>query len=232
MNYFKIIKRLIYMPLGLIKGLIIMANNKARDIENKLRFKNAIIDDGCTFSYDTKISSNAHILSGSVFNHCHVNSYTYICERAIMQNTTIGKYCSISHDVVIGLGAHPLNIFTTSPIFYRKENPLKVQLINKDLDFIETKPIFIENDVWIGARVIIMDGLTIGNGAVIAAGAIVTKDVPPYAIVGGVPAKIIKYRFNEKIINSILETKWWEKSIEEIYQSIEKLNLIITNEKT
>ena len=216
MNYIRILKRIIWIPLGLINGLINIANNYARNIENKLRFKNAIIENNCSFSQDTIISDYSHILSGSVFNHCQIGSYTYICERSIMQNTTIGKYCSISHDVIIGLGAHPLNIFSTSPLFYRKINPLKIDLIKEDLEFIETKPIIIGNDVWIGARVIIMDGIKIGNGAVIAAGAIVTKDVPPYAIVGGVPAKIIKYRFSEKVINKLQDSYWWNNEVMDI----------------
>ncbi len=69
----------------------------------------------------------------------------------------------------------------------------------------------IGNDVWIGANVLILDGVTIGNGAIIAAGAVVTKDVPPYAVVGGVPAKIIKYRFNKEEIDFLEQLKWWEK---------------------
>lgn len=73
--------------------------------------------------------------------------------------------------------------------------------------------VVIGNDVWIGAYAKIVEGVRIGDGAVIAAGAVVTKDVPPYAIVGGVPAKIIKYRFEEKQIKQLLELKWWNKDI-------------------
>ena len=121
-----------------------------------------------------------------------------------MQNTTIGNYCSIARNVSIGLGLHPLNLFSTSPIFYKRQNALLLDLISKDNEFKEYQPITIGNDVWIGANAIIMDGITIGNGAVIAAGAVVTKNVPAYAIMGGVPAKLIKYRFaeGERIENS------------------------------
>jgi serine acetyltransferase len=76
--------------------------------------------------------------------------------------------------------------------------------------FEERRKIVIGNDVWIGTRVFIRDGVSIGDGAVIAAGAVVVSDIPPYAIAGGVPAKIIRYRFREAEIEQLLEIKWWE----------------------
>ena len=82
-------------------------------------------------------------------------------------------------------------------------------------------PIKIENDVWIGIQSLILDGVTIGDGAVIGARTVVTKDVPPYAIVVGSPARIIKYRFNEEVIQRLLEIKWWNLSDEEINEKID-----------
>jgi len=81
--------------------------------------------------------------------------------------------------------------------------------------------VIIENDVWIGANSVIMPGVKVGNGAIIGANAVVTKDVPDYAIVGGVPAKIIKYRFDEKTISSLLELKWWDLDKAIIKENIE-----------
>lgn len=83
-------------------------------------------------------------------------------------------------------------------------------------DYSEYETITIGSDVWIGAEAIVMDGVTIGHGAIVAAGAVVTKNVPPYAIVGGVPAKIIKYRFNEKQREAMLKTQWWTKQPNEV----------------
>lgn len=74
----------------------------------------------------------------------------------------------------------------------------------------EFKEIYIGNDVWIGQRAMVMGGVRIGNGAVVGAGAVVTKDVPPYTIVGGVPAKIIRYRFSDKVVKKLQSSKWWD----------------------
>lgn len=88
--------------------------------------------------------------------------------------------------------------------------------------FFKNKLVTIGNDVWIGTRVIIMGGVKIGNGAVIGAGAIVTKDVPDYAIAVGVPAKVVKYRFSPDIIEKLLELQWWNLSEEELKENIKE----------
>jgi tetrahydrodipicolinate N-succinyltransferase len=87
--------------------------------------------------------------------------------------------------------------------------------------FDEIHPVIIGNDVWIGANAVILDKVKIGDGAVIAAGAIVSKDVKPYTIVGGIPAKPIKKRFSEEEIEKLLEFKWWEKDIRWIRENYE-----------
>jgi acetyltransferase-like isoleucine patch superfamily enzyme len=102
-------------------------------------------------------------------------------------------------------------------LFYRKQNTFNIKVVDKDSSFQENKPIEIGNDVWIGARVIILDGVKIGTGAIIASGAIVTRDVPPYSVVGGVPAKIIKYRASENDIAFWQQSEWWNLSPHEAY---------------
>lgn len=127
---------------------------------------------------------------------------SYIIKPNIMApETKIGKYVSIAQNVVIGLGNHPINFISTNPCFYSNDQDLSKEL---------NKPCYIGNDVWIGRNVMIKNGIKIGNGAIIGAGAVVTKDVPDYAIVAGVPAKIIKYRFDENTIKLLLESKWWD----------------------
>lgn len=108
----------------------------------------------------------------------------------------IGNYCSIADEVTFVLSAeHPLNHISTYPF---------KAMVTKVPEAIAKGDVVVDDDVWIGYRVTILSGVHIGKGAVIAAGAVVTKDVPPYAVVAGVPAKVIKYRFEQSVINKLL----------------------------
>ncbi len=122
-------------------------------------------------------------------------------------------FCSIASNVTIGPGIHKMDGISTHPSFYTFNTPLPKRFVISDL-FLNSKRVSIGHDVWIGEKVIILDGLKIGTGAIIAAGAVVTKDVEPYAIVGGVPAKILKYRFEPQLIQQLLESCWWNQSEE------------------
>lgn len=150
-------------------------------------------------------------LYGGHFNEVTIGCYTYIAAQAAMSMVTIGRFCSIGPHLICGHGDHPTDFASTSPVFFSTEKQCGVSFTRKKL-FEERKPIHIGHDVWIGARVFIRDGVKIGKGAVIAAGSVVVKDVPDYAIVGGVPAKLIRYRFTEEIISKLLKLKWWEWS--------------------
>ena len=141
---------------------------------------------------------------------------TYIAENSqiLNKNTTVGKFCSIAGHVIIGLGRKNLTTLSTHGFQYtHKCERLWGDLITP-LDNVikpcENKPNKIGNDCWICHASTIMDGIEIGDGAVVAAGAVVTKDVPPYAVVAGVPAKVVKYRFEQPIIDKLLELKWWD----------------------
>ena len=212
----KIFYRGIFVLPGFIKGLISLTNDHARDLQNKHRFPTAIIDKGCMISETTSIGNNSHILDNTILNNCTIGKFSYISRNGLVQNTTIGNYCSIANNVTLGLGSHPVELFSTSPIFYRKKNTFGKDVIEKDIDFEEYKPINIGNDVWIGANAIVLDGVTIETGAIIASGAIVTKNIPAYAIVAGVPAKIIKHRFSPDKISTLLQSKWWENDPDKV----------------
>jgi acetyltransferase-like isoleucine patch superfamily enzyme len=141
-----------------------------------------------------------------------LGQFSYFAGNAMVNNCNVGMYCSVAEGVKIGLSSHPTNFISTSPLFYSSGNTFNYQLVVEN-SFEANRKNFIGNDVWIGVNAIIMDGITVGNGAIIGAGAIVTHDVPAYAIVVGVPAKLIKYRYAAEVINQLEKLKWWDKDL-------------------
>ena len=183
-------------------------------VGNKCHFgSNTTIDSKAYFEGANFLCDNATFLNGTM------GYGSGLREGAFVKNTVIGKYTLIGINTIVITGTHPLNYVSFHPAFYSTKHPEMISYVSEDGDFEEFKyadkenkiSVIIGNDVWIGVNVNILEGVTIGDGAVIAAGATVTKDVPPYAIVGGVPAKIIRYRFDDETIKKLLEIKWWDK---------------------
>lgn len=157
-------------------------------------------------------------------NNVIIGDYTYLNSEynwtIIDSNVVIGNFCSVGPGVTIGLGNHNFNYISTHPFLYNKY----YGFINKNKENLDNDvKTIIGNDVWIGSYANIKRGVKIGNGAVIGMNAVVTKDVPPYAIVGGIPAKIIKYRFSEENIKLLEKSKWWNQSKSSIEKNIEKM---------
>lgn len=149
-----------------------------------------------------------------------VGRYTYGYQYLSNDNVkSIGAFCSIAEGQLIVSNDHRLDWITTSPIASLKEFSFVGRDYVNDYMSEEDRKIIIGNDVWIGARCIIFEGVTIGDGAVIAAGSIIRKDVPPYAVVGGVD-KILRYRFDKETIEKLLKIKWWNWDDKDIREKI------------
>jgi acetyltransferase-like isoleucine patch superfamily enzyme len=140
--------------------------------------------------------------------------------RAEDNPLTVGSFCSVAQGVLFLCRAtHRMDLVSTRQI------ALAIAKI-EGIDGLGTRgPIVVGHDVWIGARAIIMSGVTVGNGAVIGAGSVVTKDIPPYAIVAGSPAKVIRYRFSPDVVDRIQASEWWNWSDERIRDQIKLLTM-------
>lgn len=148
-----------------------------------------------------------------------IGKCTYIADTLAVwdKRSVIGSFCSIARNVSIGTGLHPLTTLTTHSLvrseFFAEEGEIGIVPEHR-VDFDRHRPVIIGNDVWIGLNAVIMDGVTVGDGAVIGTSAVVTHDVPPYAIVVGIPARILRYRFDEKTVDRLLKSRWFDRDIE------------------
>lgn len=166
---------------------------------------------------------SAYIVKGSTFegaNRLHSNSFfegslgygTYLCENVKLR-AYVGRFTSIAPGVECNNGAHPYMepYVTTSPMFYSTSKPNGKTFATENMFNEARNKLVIGNDCWIGQNAFFAGGIVIGDGAVILAGAYVVENVPPYAIVGGVPARVIKYRYDNETIDLLLKVQWWNK---------------------
>lgn len=164
----------------------------------------AWIGPDCCFGHYVSINAGATIARTTIGDHSYVGGGSHL------QNCTIGRYCSIGPRVQIGLGLHPTDRVSTYPGFY-SASASGATKFHHDPSFEETRPVLVGHDVWIGAGAMLMDGVTVGDSAIIAAGAVVTTDVAPYDIVAGVPARVIRARLPTEMVAFLQELRWWDR---------------------
>ena len=178
------------------------------------------------FKHGVRVSRKASVIGSKLAPFSHVGDYCFIYEstlgaystvgrNSVLRNAVLGKFCSISWNATIGATPHDYNLISTHAFHYISS----FGFVCKDRrSNIET---FLGHDVWVGANAVIMPGVKVGSGAVVGAGAIVTRNVPPYAIVVGCPARIVRYRFDSDIIESLMEIEWWDWDVKKIQENLD-----------
>jgi acetyltransferase-like isoleucine patch superfamily enzyme len=210
MNLKKIIKFIV--PVSIIRVALRTIVSRKYDV----KFGNRAFADLETF-----FEGRNHVNKNSSISKSYVGLGTYIAGHTSLSRIKIGRFCSIGQRLKTNLGIHPTHFVSTHPSFYSSKKQAGFSFVKKTIfkehrfvDHQDKYLIEIGNDVWIGNDVVIMDGVKVGDGAIIGAGALVTKNIPPYSVVGGVPAKIIKMRFDQATIDKLLSVKWWNRDFE------------------
>jgi acetyltransferase-like isoleucine patch superfamily enzyme len=141
------------------------------------------------------------------FRDSVLGAYSYVSSFSVVAKSRIGKFCSIAHGSFIGLWEHNQHVTTHSFYLFETSGGFVKGYRNYDRDSEWTR---LGNDVWVGANAVVLKGVNVGDGAIVGAASVVTKDVPPYAIVVGNPARVLRYRFEEEDIAFLLQLRWWD----------------------
>lgn len=182
-------------------------------LRSRLRSRGLRVEFGAGARIDsyTDFAGSASLNAGAALFGCLVGRWTYFGNHSLAIYSDIGAFCSIAPHVIIGGGRHPTGGYvTTSPLFYSAHNNPWGSFpgaLDRDSELPKT---VIGSDVWIGYSAVVLPGVRVGDGAVIGAGAVVTRDVEPYGIVAGVPAKHLRSRFDRADVEWLLANKWWE----------------------
>jgi len=176
------------------------------------RYPGTVFQYGAAAHGDCSFGEGVSLGPKTKLHDCAVGRFTYFAGDSTLTGCQVGAFCSLGPQLEVGFGRHPSNLVSSYPSFYSAHSAGRADF-GVVTDFAEHLPVTIGNDVWMGAHCLVLDGVTIGDGALIAAGAVVTKDVPAYMMAGGVPARIIRPRFSPEEIDFLLRLKWWERDL-------------------
>lgn len=160
------------------------------------------------------VDPTSKLESGTSFYFSTMGRHSFCGYDCEVSHADIGSFVSIANGVVIGGGRHPMDWVGMSPVFYEGRDSVVAKFSTHKRE--KVRRVRIGHDVWVGRSAIVLPGVEIGSGAVVGAGAVVTKDVPPYAIVAGNPARLVRYRFSDDLIARLTATQWWSLEEEEL----------------
>lgn len=198
------------MALRSLLPAVLRRRLRQREIEK--RYPGCVIDShliaptarlgyGCEIGFECEIGDGVCL-----------GDYSYVNRGTIVGSGEIGRFCSIAYFCQIGMQSHPMHRVSTSSRLYGRSSVLsRPSEVNEF-----PHPPVIGHDVWMGSHSQILQGVSVGTGAVIGAGAVVTRDVPAFAVAAGVPARIVRMRFDDQTIEMLLRWRWWDMSIEEL----------------
>jgi phosphonate metabolism protein (transferase hexapeptide repeat family) len=171
---------------------------------------------------DSRIGRWTAVGARTVLTETTLGDYSYVANDCDLIYTEVGKFCSIASHVRINPGNHPLSRAALHHFTYRSRSyALAPEDDHEFFDWRRSHKVILENDVWVGHGAILLPGIRIGNGAAVGAGAVVTKDVPPFTIVAGVPARVIRRRVTRKVESALMRICWWDWPHERLTASID-----------
>jgi len=192
----------------------------ANYIRYKMKYKGHQVSPR-SFLYNVELGKKNVICGGNYLRDCKIGSYTYISGNdgggivSGYNNVAIGKFCSIGTNIeIITASSHHKEFISTFP-FYSMRNSFCFDE-ERGRRFTEIRPVTIGNDVWIGSNVTILPRVTVPDGAIVGAGSVVSRDIEPYSIAAGCPAKTIGFRFEKETRDQLLRIKWWDWPEEKI----------------
>lgn len=160
------------------------------------------------------------VCSGAMLSGVSMGDMSYVGERSRLSGVKIGKFSCIGPEVLAGLGMHPSRGYISShPAFFSPHRRAGRSFVREGR-FAEFAPIEIGHDVWIGVRATLLDGISIGTGAIVGAGAVVVGDIPPYAVAVGMPARVVRKRFTDEQIAMLIESAWWDMELDELERHV------------